>query len=388
MAQVKYPFNGQLNPNEIFNAIYNMIISQSVAYPELASNYAFADKFRVDGTLYGDTKLYYDSDVLSSRPWLNDSEASNLLAVNRPDAPKCQAITLDKFRQIDITVGNYLEKRAWSTEGAFSQFNSVIEGMLGETKKLYENTMFNVYVGTTEGAATRSTIEIGLTTALSGLTGEEKNRVEAQTIAQALADLRVDMKDYSRDFNDYGFMRAYEDGQLMFIVNSKWANKITKLDLPTVFHKEGLDLSENILPARYFGSIVDDVTAATLTDYFTASNNVYTVKTGVKTVRALDEMDVTNGTSAQDKHLFAGDIIPAGYIVKNATINLSGKVYIEKDDIICKIVTKDTYKYMSAFETSTEFFNARSLTSNKYLTWGFSAPDRLKAQPLVTVFAD
>lgn len=383
---VKQPFNGQLNPNEIFNSIYNMIISQDVMYPELAGNYSFANKFRVDGSLYGDTKLYYASDVLKSRPWLEDLEASNLLSINRPAAPNCQAITLDQFRQIDITVDEYLSKRAWSDEGVFSKFNGIILGMINETKKLYEDTMFNVYVGTTEGNATKSTVEIPLATALSGLSGEEKARVEAQTVAQALADLRVEMKDYSRDFNDLGYMRAYGDGELMYIVNSKWANKITKLDLPTIFHKEGLDLSENILPARYFGSIVADVTAATLTDYFTTASGTTAVKTGVKTVRTCVEGDFGNGSKTL--HLFPGDVIPAGYIVKSAIVNFNGLVYIEKDDIICKIVHKDTYKYMSAFETATEFFNARSLTQNHYLTWGFSAPDRLVDKPLVTVFAD
>ena len=66
----------------------------------------------------------------------------------------------------------------------------------------------------------------------------------------------------------------------------------------------------------------------------------------------------------------------------------SGNIYIEKDDIICKIMTPDTFKYMSAFEVGTEFFNPRSLTTNHYLTWGFSKPDRLKGMPLVTVTAD
>lgn len=64
---VKYPFNGNLNPNEIFSSIYNMIISQEFLKVALADNYALVDKFKVDGTLYGDTKLFYDHDVLKSR---------------------------------------------------------------------------------------------------------------------------------------------------------------------------------------------------------------------------------------------------------------------------------------------------------------------------------
>ena len=123
-------FSGQLNANEIFAALYNMIISQEVRADNIAGTFSsLVDKARVDGSLYGDTKLFYSPDVLKSRAWLGDNEASSLLAINRPAAPECQAIVLDQFRQIDITVDNYLTKRAWMDEGAFSSFNSVMLGM-------------------------------------------------------------------------------------------------------------------------------------------------------------------------------------------------------------------------------------------------------------------
>lgn len=389
MAMVKSPYNGNLNPNEIFSSIYNMIISQQVMDPELADNYSeLVGKYKVDGTLYGDTKLFYATDILSSRPWLGDSEASNLLNINRPADPKCQAVTLDQFRQIDITVDQYLSKRAWSTEGVFSTFNGIILGLIGQTRKLFETTLFNTYVGTTEGNATRSDVEIDLTTALTGLSGEEKARVEAQVIAEAMANLLVDMKDYSRDFNDYAFMRAYSENELVFIWNSAWINKITKLDLPTIFHKEGLmdKMDQYVLPARYFGEVVATASFATDTDHFTTSGTTSVVKTGVTDVRSLVETDIGNGTLT--KHVFPGDVIPAGYIVKSATVDLGGQVYIVDADVICKIVTNDTFKFMSAFEVGTNFFNPRSLTENHYLTWGYGAPDRLLDQPLVTVHAD
>lgn len=386
MAMVKAPFNGQLNPNEIFSAIYNMIISQQVNDPDLADNYSeIVGMFKTDGGMYGDTRLFYASDVLSSHVWLGDSEADNLLDINRPDAPKCQAITVDKFRQIDITVDEYLTKRAWSSQGVFSQFNSMILGLIDKTRRLYEVTMLNSKVGTTEGNASRSNVEIAISTATTGLTGEEKARVEAQTIAQKIADLIVDMKDYSRDFNDYGFMRAYSEGQLKFIWNSKWINKINKVDLPTIFHKEGLmeKMDQYVLPARYFGEAAD----FTDTDHFTNSSGTVTVKTGVSTVHTLEEIDVGNGTL--EKHLFPADVVPAGYIVKNASgLDLEDILYVEDEDIICKIVTPDTFKFMSAWAIGTNFFNDRSLTSNHYYTWGYSEPDRLLDQPLVTVHAD
>lgn len=125
-------FTGQLNTNAIFALIYNMIISQIVFADNIQKHQDLVDEARVDGGLYGDTKLYYSTDALKSRVWLNDSEASNLLAINRPKAPEVQAIELNLFRQIDVTVDDYLTKQAFKDEMAFAQFISVTLGWLTE----------------------------------------------------------------------------------------------------------------------------------------------------------------------------------------------------------------------------------------------------------------
>ncbi len=98
-------FTGTLNPNEIFAGLFNMIISQRVFSDNVKGTYSsLVDRARVDGSMYGDQKLFFATDVLESHPWLNDGEADNLLALDRPPAPKCQAIVIDKFRQIRLTV--------------------------------------------------------------------------------------------------------------------------------------------------------------------------------------------------------------------------------------------------------------------------------------------
>lgn len=102
-------FIGQLNSNEIFAALYNMIISQHVFADNISTTSSkLVNMAKVDGSLYGDQKLYYSTDILGSDPWGNDAEAANLLALHRPQAPEVQAIILDKFRQISLTVGRYL----------------------------------------------------------------------------------------------------------------------------------------------------------------------------------------------------------------------------------------------------------------------------------------
>ena len=61
-------FTGTLRHNEIFSAIYNMIISQQVFADNIAgTNSKLVDEAKVDGTLYGDTKLYYATDCLQSK---------------------------------------------------------------------------------------------------------------------------------------------------------------------------------------------------------------------------------------------------------------------------------------------------------------------------------
>lgn len=355
-------FNGQLNSNEIFAALFNMIISQQVFADNIkGTNAKLVNAAKVDGSLYGDTKLYYSTDVLKSRPWLNDAEATNLLAVNRPKAPECQAIKLDVFRQIDITIDNYLSKRAWSTEGAFSSFNDVILGWISVTKKIYESTLYNTYIGTATGSANTSLIEIPLSDITE--TGEEANRLRAQQIAKTLADLFVEMEDVSRDFNDYKQLRSYSTDEIKVVWNAMYANEITKLDLPTIYHKDGVveKLSEYQLPAKYFGNM--NTTAGT-----TASSNT--------TIRAAVEKDF--GTGSAQVHLFPGQLLP------NSCAYNANETYTQDASVVCKIYTK-LPPFMSAFEVGTSFFNPRSLTENHYFTFGHNTIEYLKAFPLITI---
>ena len=357
-----------LNPNEIFASIANMIISQEVFADNLGKHQTLVDKARVDGGLYGDKKLYYATDVLESHPWGADAEATNLLALDRPDEPAVQDITLDIFRQIRLTVDNYLSKRAWSNEGAFSSFQSVMLGWMRETKRVYDGTLYNVFIGTSKSAASGQNVSIDLGTGsghpLYNLSGVEKEQMEAMLIAQGLADLFVKMGDYSRDFNDYGFLRSYADDAIKVVWNANFVNKIRKIDLPTIFHKEGLvdKFEEEVLPARYFGTVAAADVAA-------ANND--------GTYRSVLEKDYTKADTTV-VHVFPGDLVPAGIDLE------AGEVYAVDADVICKVLVK-LPPYMSAFEVGTSFFNPRSLTENHYLTFGHNTLEYLKNYPFITV---
>ena len=379
----------KFNANEIFGSLANMIISQDVFADNIGKHQTLVDKARVDGGLYGDTKLYYATDVLKSKPWGNDAEATNLLNVDRPLDPEVQSIVIDQFRQVSLTVDNYLSKRAFADEYAFSQFNSVMLAWISTTKKIYDGTLYNVFIGVTKAAGAAQNRTINLTAAAANAsTQEEANRLEAQTIAQGIADLLVEMGDYSRDFNDYGYLRSYGEDGIKVIWNSKYSNKITKLDLPTMFHKDGLidKFDQDILPARYFGKdivVATDVGEGKIID----ENDQYDASKGV--LRAKVEKDIglgsgkaSAGTAAQ--HVFPGDIIPDDTTIGAGKAFEYDEVYIEDADVICKVLVK-LPPYMSAFETGTSFFNPKSLTENHYLTFGHNTLAYLKNYPFITI---
>ena len=389
-------FNGSLNTNVIFAAIYNMIISQLVFADNLGKHQTLVDKARVDGGLYGDTKLYYATDALKSRPWLNDSEASNLLNVNRPASPSCQAIVLNVFRQIDVTVDEYLTKQAWKEEGSFSQFISVTLGWLRDTKMIHDGTTYNTFIGTDESSTGKQKASIGLATIRSSASSEEEaNRLEAFAIGETLANLMVEMGDYSRSFNDYQYIRSVSKESIKIIWNSKYINKIRRVDLPTIFHdKDVVDkIDEDILPSRYFGIVLPSTNLSTYSDStpttgkpIDSDNGAYTPGSNNANgcVRSMIEKDVT--VSGTTYHVFPGDELPAGATVGSSKDFGYGEAYIADDTVIFKVYVV-LPPFMSAFEVGTSFFNPRSLTTNHYLTWGHNTLEHLKNYPVVTIRA-
>lgn len=362
-------FSGSLNQNEIYSAIYNMIISQTVNGKLIGGMYdKLTDLFRVDGSEYGDTKLFYDVQLGKVESWSNDSEASNLLSTQRPAAPNCQAITINQFRKIWLTVDNFMSKRAFGDEGVFGQFNSVIMGTMRDTQRVYFTKLMNVAIGTTVAGATKGTSQqktVTLSTAPATDTNEDKiarNKLDAGIIAKAIDDIMSELQDVSKDYNDLGYERSYDPADFIIVWNQDFASKITKQELPLIYNESGLkpDLSF-VLPAKYFGTVSNATTSAA-------------------NARAMDEMDAAVGGGAA-VHYRPGDTVATGATVTANT------TYANDAKVICKIVHKDAFKVMSGFEANTEFTNSRALLQNNYLIFGFSKPQnsRLEAYPVITL---
>lgn len=355
-------FTGQLNRNEIYNAIFNMIISQEIYDDRISEGDDLVDKAKVDGGLYGDTKLYYSVDALATQEWKGDAEATNLLQTHRAESPECQAITLDKFRYIPLTLDDYLSKRAWSDEGTFGTFNNIMAGQLSKTKYLYESTNYAAYFGTHSVDGQSFTVDVDA----NGTTPE----AEVKTIANALANLVGRMTSSSRKFNEYGQRTKFRKSQLTVVWNEAYLNKFRNVDLPAIFHTEFADFSnikQTSLAPQFWGTI--DTTSTTV-----PTDGVY---------RALYEFKV--GTT----DYLAGDIVPANTAVTAGSIYKSDcdddTLLISSDSIATIIVRYPPY--MSAFEVGSSFYNPLSLTNNRYLIWGENELENLKGYPFVTLKA-
>lgn len=345
-------FTGQLNVNEVYSSLFNMIISQEVLPDRLQTGDALVDKARVDGSLFGDTKLYYFTDILKTHAWAGDAEAANLLALDRGPAPVTQAIQLNVFRQIRLTLDNYLSKRAWLNDASFAGFTAVLSAYIGKTKDIYDESTYSVYIGTTASALGKQSQTVSLP---SSLTAEER----AKLIAEKVANILSALKKPSRDFNDLSQMTKFNESQIKIVWNSKFVNEIRKVDIPAIFHNEGLvdKFAEDVLNEDYFGGAITSK-AAVAGDY------------------SGEEQDFVKSGSP-DIHCIAGEEAPVGY---------TGKAYTKDGNVICKIFVK-LPPYMSAFEVGSEFDNPRALTKTRYLTWGHNTIEYLKGYPIITLKA-
>jgi hypothetical protein len=370
-------FTGQLNLNQVIPALYNMIISQRVFTKNLGRSFsALFDRAKVDGTMLGDTKLYVSTDILKTYEWTGDSEAQNLLKLYRPPQPKTQAITVNKFRFIATTVDYYLTKQAWMSETAFSEFTQTQLAWLEDTKYVYDTFTFNSFIGTTATTLNQQSLQISLPVEPDeggNVEVEAYNRMVALTIGEYMANLFVDLRNPSRKYNDFGFMRSRDMDDLVVVWNAAWINQIKYIDLPTIFHNDRLieKFNDEMLPASYFGNV--NVSAGT-----TGATNI--------TVRALIEMDFNTVEPSdplydKSKHVFPGELLPGN------TPYEGGTTYGEDPSIIFKIMHRDSVPYMSGFQTTTEFFNQAALNNTYRLIWGHNTLEYLKEYPFITAKA-
>lgn len=385
----------KLNQNTITAALFNMIISQQVFDSKVAST-ELADRFRVDGTLFGDTKLYHSFDIGSPEDWLNDGEASDLLKLNRNKSGKTQSIVMGIYKIIAITTDQYLSKQAFMNNGTFAEYTGFMTGSLRKIKRVYDRSLINNKVGTLTPSTDRCDITI---VTPKGATIEETNRLEAQTVASELMILKADLEDNNRDFNALDYLRSYSADELMAVWNVKKHAKITKLDLPTIFHNDinaTGGFKQYDLPAKWFGTqATSDYTLPT-----TAWANADAVTRRISLSGWYDvseaTMEVVEKPNANSVFLWAGDAVPfTGQVYKDyvrlvevtvvSTTISAEHHYVVDEDIAFVLLHSSALPFMSGFEAGTEFWNAKSLTSNKYLIFGHNELEYLEEYPRLRV---
>lgn len=384
----------KLNQNRINAALFNMIISQQIFDSQVAST-ELADRFRVDGTLFGDTKLYHSFDIGSPEEWLGDDEAPNLLALNRNRSGKTQSITMGVYKMIWITTDQYLSKQAFMSDYTFSEFTSFLTGSLRKIKRVYDRALINNKIGTLDPSTKRCDVNIQTP---KGATIEETNRLEAQTIASTLEILRADLEDNNRDFNKLGFLRSYSANELMAVWNVEKHSKITKVDLPTIFHNDinaKGGFKEYNLPAKWFGVPATQELTLESSEPDEVKNRI-NVSGWYDVASDEESMELKDKPDDNSVFLWAGDPVPyTGQeyedYVRNKKVTVTKTklakeyYYVNDKDIAFMLIHSSALPFMSGFEAGTEFWNGRSLTSNKYLIFGHNNLEFIEEFPRIRV---
>lgn len=297
---------------------------------------------------------------------------------------------------IYITTDQYLSKQAFMAEGTFAEYTSFLTGSLRKIKRVYDRSLINNKIGTLEPSTPRCDITIATP---SGSTQEETNRLEAQTIASNLVVLKADLEDNNRDFNKLGYLRSYSPSDLIAVWNVKIHAKITKLDLPSIFHNEiGYDggFKQYDLPAKWFG--VQGTTTLTLPTVAPANPDAVTHRILINGWYDVSGTSVELVQKPNENAIFlwAGDSVPyTGQVytdhvrrveVTVASTTIPAEYYYTVDPTIAFVlIHKSALPFMSGFETGTEFFNGRSLTSTNYLIFGHNNLEFLEEYPRIRV---
>ena len=372
----------RLNANTVYSSLFNLIRLVGVLGAKLQIDNSNASRYKMEGGRYEDTLYWVSCDVLTSKAF--DPTDANVLAPEQKVVPAYKTITVDTVRQIGLNLPTYfLSSQAFQTAGYFDEFTALAQSMIQKTRKLYDQRLVDTYIGTTESTVGKQTQTVTL--------GGSDAQADTLAIAEAVSNILFEMADTTRDYNDRQYMSAFGKDAVDILWNSKFYSKMIKVGLPVTFNKDGVLENGRTLPARYFGT---PITASNYSTYSAATpaagkpidsdDGTYVPGSNNAngTLRALAEQDIT--VSGTDYHVFPGDELPAGAVVYS-----SGAVqipcYIENPKVICKIISKDGAKYVSAIETETEFVNGKNHSRNMYLTFMYGGPDRLPEETWTTL---
>ena len=363
-------FNGQLNSGIIYNSMYNAIIAIYQIKQHFTDSYSLVDRFRKEGSEYGDKLVYMTLDSIPVHDWTNDGEAANLLALDRNKKQHEEEIKLDVFKQIRLTTDAYMQtKQLWTSENGFSRFASLLLQTMENAKKVYEIKTFDVFAGTVKatGAAQSATWDLTDGGPNASTDPEGAARWFGMKLAERLSNLMYDLRDVRRTWNDIEYEASYDMDEFQLLLPASVANQFKYVSMPTIFDNGPLKaLLEDayVLPDIYFGTPI----AVTGTE----------IKANGTTHRFLHSQFL--GSTFYN----AGDLIPKDTVIASTTA-IVVPAYVTDTSVLLKLIHKEDCPYMSAYNVRSQFYNARSHTTNNYLTFAHNTLEHIGIFPLITV---
>lgn len=374
MASITAPaFNGSLNSNEIYNALFNIRILFQKLAPQTIKRDEVVSLIEKAVGMYGDSGVVQGMDIQGTYDFGMDAEAPNLLAINRNKSQKIERYVINQWRQTDVTNDAYISKRAFLDEGTFALFNGYIVGTLSKAMDAFESGMVKASLGTYTSPVAACTIEVEMPAA-DGT--EATERIRAAKIKKAILDLKADMADNQRKYNGYGFYASYDWDEFTAVFNTKYSNEINALALYSTFNPEFIReaTSGRLWTPKWFGNVY---TSGNTTNALnnTTSYSLIECNSDGSTNFPLTSTQITNGVY----RIFPGDLLPNGFTYG------ANEAYRKDDSVIAKIFAPEYVYYMTGYQQGESFYNPRSATTNHYLRKGFSDVQVSKFRPFITL---
>ena len=374
MASITAPaFNGILNSNEIYSALFNVRILFQKLAPQTVRKDEIVSLLDKSVGMYGDSGIITGVDIQGTYDFGMDAEAANLLAINRNDTQKTERYVIDKWRQTDVTVDAYISKRAFLDEGTFSAFNGYLVSTLGKAMDAFENGFVKASLGTYTSPVAACTIEVTMPAA-DGT--EATERLRAAAIKKAVLDLKDDLKDNQRKYNGYGFYASYDWDELTPIFNSKYVNEINAQALYQTFNPEFLREADGLrkFTPKWFGNVYTSGNTTNALNNTTSYSLIEQNSDGTTNFPLTAEQKL-----AGTYRIFPGDLLPNNFTYK------AYEAYRKDDSVIAKIFAPEYVYYMTGYEQGEMFHNPRSGTDNHYYRKGFSDVQVSKFRPFITL---
>ena len=380
MASITAPaFNGVLNSNEIYNALFNLRILFQKLAPQTVKRDEIVSLLDKAVGMYGDSGVVQGMDIQGTYDFGMDAEASKLLAINRNKTQKVERYVIDKWRQTDVTNDAYISKRAFLDEGTFAIFNGYIVGTLAKAMDAFESGFVKSSLGTYESDNPNTTITIPLP-ARDGT--EATERIRAALIKEAILNLKDDMADNQRKYNGYGFYGSYDWDEMTPVFNSRYMNEINALALYNAFNEKFLRdaTGGRRFTPKWFGKVLTTGGTTSATNLTAPVSNT-TICSLVEcnsdgtTNFPLTDLQLSSGTY----RIFPGDILPNNFTYGE------NEAYQVDTSIIGKIFAPEYVYYMTGYQQGEAFYNPRSATTNHYLRKGYSDVQVSSFRPFITL---